>query len=164
PLVVIDTQRRTVCATRDGGYSRFNERTARLCVDLAIEAVRDGVGSIAIIAPYVEQSRLIRGLLAGYRAEAERIECRTVHRFQGGERDMVILDMVDAAPLSPGVLLAGSSPRSSSRNLLNVSISRARGKLVIISDVDYFKTQAPNGVVNEILRRGIRDGMRVEME
>ena len=37
-------------------------------------------------------------------------------------------------------------------NLLNVSISRARGKLVIVADVAYFEATAPDGVVARLLR------------
>jgi superfamily I DNA and/or RNA helicase len=109
PLIVIDTENSTTCAVREGSYSRFNEKTAQVCLDLAIEAVQAGIDSVAIITPYVAQSRLIRQLLSKYRNENQYIDCQTVHRFQGGERDMVILDTVDASPLSPGVLLAGHS-------------------------------------------------------
>lgn len=41
--------------------------------------------------------------------------------------------------------LIGDSP-----NLLNVSISRARGKLVVVADVDYFA--ATDGIVAALLR------------
>ncbi len=161
PLVLVDTRGQTTCATQDGSYSRYNERTAQLCLDLALEAIHDGIESVAIITPYVAQSRLIRRLLAGLPNSGEAIECQTVHRFQGGERDMVILDTVDAAPLSPGVLLAGQSPHSSSENLVNVSISRARGKLVIVADVAYFGRHAAQSIVSEMLRRAEQAGARV---
>jgi superfamily I DNA and/or RNA helicase len=160
PLVVIDTESRTTCATPTGSYSRFNERTAQTSVELAVEAARNGVESVAIITPYVEQSRLIRQQLTRFPAEAARIECRTVHRFQGSERDVVIIDTVDTAPLTPGVLLAGRTPTSSAPNLINVSLSRARGKLIIISDVGYFEKHAPHSVLNVVLHRAMQDGLR----
>ena len=160
-LVVVDTDGQTECATPKGSYSRYNETTAQACVELAQQAVADGVESVAIITPYAEQSRLIRRLLSADRSLDERVECRTVHRFQGGERDMVILDTVDAAPLSPGVLLAGKGTGSSARNLINVSISRARGKLVIVADVAYFKRHDAGSIVSEMLRRAIVAGKRI---
>jgi superfamily I DNA and/or RNA helicase len=163
PLVVLDTENQTTCATREGSYSRFNEKTAQACVALAVEAVREGIESVAIITPYVAQSRLIRQLLADFPREANYIEGQTVHRFQGGERDLVILDTVDTAPLSPGVLLAGHSPNSSAQNLINVSISRARGKLIIVSDVDYFRVHAPHSIINQMLRQAIQTGIRVSI-
>ena len=74
---------------------------------------------------------------------------------------MVILDTVDAAPLSPGVLLAGKGAGASARNLINVSISRARGKLVILADVAYFKQHDANSIVSEMLQRAMAAGRRV---
>lgn len=115
-------------------------------------------------APYAEQSRLIRRLLSADHSLDQIVECRTVHRFQGGERDMVILDTVDAPPLTPGVLLAGKGPGSSARNLINVSISRARGKLVIVADVAYFEQHDADSVVTQMLRRAMSMGSRVLLE
>jgi molybdopterin-guanine dinucleotide biosynthesis protein len=160
PLVVLDTAGRTTCTTEPGGFSRFNEKTAHRCVELAVEAVRVGIQSVAIITPYVAQSRLIRQQLARFPREAGQVECRTVHRFQGNERDLVILDTVDTAPLTPGVLLTDQSPSSSAKNLLNVSLSRARGKLVIIADVAYFNRAAPESLINELLAQAIQAGVR----
>jgi superfamily I DNA and/or RNA helicase len=164
PLVVVDTQHQTSCATHEGSFSRFNERTAQFCSDLAVEAVRSGVESVAIITPYVAQSRLIRQQLSRFRKEAQQVECQTVHRFQGGERDVVIFDTVDAPPLLPGVLLSDRSFTSSSKNLVNVSISRARGKLIIVSDVAYFSHNSPESIINQMLYRAISAGLRVSLD
>jgi len=162
-LVVVDTDGETRCATAEGSFSRYNEITAQACVDLAGEAVGDGIESIAIITPYAEQSRLIRRLLSSQRNLDRHVECRTVHRFQGGERDMVIFDTVDAAPLAPGILLSGKGGASSATNLINVSISRARGKLVVIADVAYFKQHDADSVVSQVLREAMKSGATVRM-
>jgi superfamily I DNA and/or RNA helicase len=163
PLVVMDTENQTTCTTREGSYSRFNEKTAQTCVDLAIQAVRGGIEFVAIITPYVAQSRLIRQLLSDFQQEAQHVTCQTIHRFQGGERDLVILDTVDTSPLSPGILLADHSPNSSAQNLINVSISRARGKLIIISDVSYFHINSPNSIIDKMLQQAIQAGLRVSL-
>ncbi|HWU88226.1 MAG TPA: AAA domain-containing protein, partial [Kofleriaceae bacterium] len=92
------------------------------------------------------------------------VECSTIHRFQGRECDIVIIDLVDAAPLRPGVLLSGSRTSSDACHLLNVSLSRARGKLVIVADVGYFEEAAPGGIVAAILREAIREGVRIPLE
>ncbi|GIK37902.1 MAG: hypothetical protein BroJett011_17350 [Chloroflexota bacterium] len=161
PLVVLDTAGQTTCTTEPGGFSRFNEKTAHRCVELAVEAVRTEIESVAIITPYVAQSRLIRQQLYRFPREAGQVECRTVHRFQGNERDLVILDTVDTAPLPPGVLLTDQSPSSSAKNLLNVSLSRARGKLIIIADVAYFNRAASGSLINELLAQATQSGVRV---
>ena len=152
PLVVIDTTGQTSCTTR-GGFSRCNELSAQCCVKLARIARRDGLHSIGIITPYVEQAKLIRRLLSatGGQGHQDDIECSTVHRFQGHQRDIIILDTVDAHPLPPGVLLNRTGTGSSAANLLNVSVSRARGKLLLIADVAYFRQQAPTGPITRLL-------------
>jgi superfamily I DNA and/or RNA helicase len=120
------------------------ERTA----ELALEAVRGGSISIAVITPYAAQAGEIRRLLAARRI-GDVVECSTIHRFQGRECDVVIIDLVDAAPMRPSALLADAP------NLLNVSISRARGKLVIVGDVGYFESTAPDGLVARLLRAAL---------
>jgi AAA domain-containing protein len=141
-VVVVDLK--ATCERAATGSSRLNRTSAAATVELAAEAAAGGAASIAVIAPYAAQATEIRRLLAARRLTA--VECSTIHRFQGRECDVVILDLVDAAPLRPGTLLADAP------NLLNVSISRARGKLVIVADVAYFKTAAPDGLVAELLR------------
>ena len=163
PLVVLDTDRRTTCQPGPGGQSRINIATANLCVDLARRAVRGGATSVAVITPYVDQARAIRTRLkerAGDQGEWRQIECSTVHRFQGQERDVVILDTVDAEPMKPGVLLSERGAQSMAQNLINVAISRARGKLIVIADVHYFERRAAGSVVTNMVVRALAVGHR----
>jgi len=162
PLVVVDTRGGTTCQTR-GGSSRANEKSAHFCAQLALLAHRDGLESIGIITPYVEQARLIRQLLAAIRANSG-IECSTVHRFQGHERDLIIFDTADASPLPPGILLTSSDWNSAAANLLNVSISRARGKLVIVADIPYFRERSPGGLINALITGALEEGRQVPMD
>jgi hypothetical protein len=159
PLVLVDSGGRGTCRTPEGSHSRYSDETARLCVELAAALAEDGVDSIAVITPYVEQARHIRKGLSERRLDA--VECRTVHRFQGNERDAVILDTVDGDPFPPGVLLAGTREGSSAENLLNVSVSRARGKLVVIADVSYYRKRAPGSPVTRLLEEMERRGAAV---
>ena len=163
PLVVLDTAARTTCQRSAKGTSRVNPTSAELTADLALEAVTGGAASVAVITPYAAQARDIRRLLAARRI-ADAVDCSTIHRFQGRECDVVLIDLVDAAPMRPGILLSGSAGQSDAANLLNVSLSRARGKLVIVADVGYFEDSAPAGIVTAILRDASRDGARVRLE
>jgi hypothetical protein len=140
---VVDTGGRTTCQRAPKGTSRINPGSAELTADLALEAVRGGTTSIGVITPYAAQAVEIRRLLAA-RGVADTVECSTIHRFQGRECDVVILDLADAAPMRPSGLVTDAP------NLLNVSISRARGKLVIVADVAYFA--AAGGLVAMLLR------------
>lgn len=144
-VVVVDTK--STCRRSAKGTSRINPTSAEVTADLALEAVRAGATSIAVITPYAAQASEIRRLLAARRI-GDAVECSTIHRFQGRECDVVIIDLVDAAPMRPSALI-GDAP-----NLLNVSISRARGKLVIVADVAYF--EAAGGLVATMLRSARR--------
>jgi superfamily I DNA and/or RNA helicase len=162
PLIVLDTGSRTTCRRSETAGSRVNPVSAELTAGLAFEAVTGGAGSVAVITPYAAQARDIRKRLA-VRQIAGSVECSTIHRFQGRECDVVIIDLVDAAPMRPGALLSGGGPASDACNLLNVSLSRARGKLIIVADIGYFEDHAPGGVVTAILRDASRDGARIRL-
>ncbi len=146
-VALVDT--RSTCQRSAKGSSRINLVSAETTAELALEAVRGGSTSIAVITPYAAQASEIRRLLAARRI-GDVVECSTIHRFQGRECDVVIIDLVDAAPMRPSALV-GDAP-----NLLNVSISRARGKLVIVADVAYFESTAPEGLVVALLRAALR--------
>ncbi|MEP6859619.1 MAG: AAA domain-containing protein [Deltaproteobacteria bacterium] len=143
PIAIVDTAGQTTCQRAPKGTSRINLGSAERTADLALEAVRGGNTSIGVITPYAAQAVEIRRLLAA-RGIADDVECSTIHRFQGRECDVVILDLADAAPMRPSALVTDAP------NLLNVSISRARGKLVIVADVAYFA--AAGGLVATLLR------------
>lgn len=160
PLVLLDTQNQTQCQTT-GRYSRINEKSGQLAADLALCAHKAGIQSIGVITPYNEQAKLIRHLMRDLGLKSDSAESSTVHRFQGQERDLIILDTADAAPLKPGVLLNGSA---SSANLLNVSLSRARGKLIVIADVNYFFRAAPHGPITHLLKTIARAGYSATLD
>lgn len=158
PLVVVDTAARTACQRPAKGTSRVNPASAELTAELARQAVAGGAASVAVITPYAAQARDIQRQLAARRVAG--VECATIHRFQGRECDVVILDLVDAAPMRPGLLLSGG-PRSDAAQLLNVSLSRARGKLILVADVGYFEHHAPGSAVTAILAEASRGGARI---
>jgi RecA/RadA recombinase len=145
PVVVVDLGQSGHLCERDGRSSRLNRTSAAAAVRLATSAARSGA-QVAVITPYAAQARLIRSMTRG-----EGITCATVHRFQGSESDVVIIDLVDAAPLRPGALLDDPSPGSAARALLNVSVSRAKAKLIVLADLRYFREQGAGPVV-ELLK------------
>jgi len=162
PLIVLDTGARTTCQRSAKGSSRVNPASADIAAELALDAVTAGAASVAVITPYAAQARDIRQRLATRRI-ADAVECSTIHRFQGRECDVVIIDLVDAAPMRPGLLLSGTGLTADAAHLLNVSISRARGKLVIVADVGYFEDHVPNGIVTAILGDASREGARIRL-
>lgn len=147
PVVVMDSAGQGPCQTEPGEFSRYNRVTAGWCVDLAAQAAAQGL-SVAVIAPYRKQVARIQELLRQRGLEEADIHCATVHRFQGNERDVVILDTVDGPPLPPGTLL-------NSANLLNVSLSRSRGKLILIADLPYLRDQAAGTMLARVVQAAL---------
>ena len=52
------------------------------------------VNDLGIITPYNAQADLISKIINEY--EINNVECGTVHRFQGNQRDVIIFDLVDS--------------------------------------------------------------------
>lgn len=73
---------------------------------------------IGIIAPYKNQARQIEKEL-----NSPQIDVSTVHKFQGREKDAIILSTVDDI----------ITPFSDDPNLLNVAVSRAKKKLIVVA-------------------------------
>ena len=77
-----------------------------------------------------------------------RIKIGTVHTFQGSECDIIIFDMVDCAVMENGKqnrigrLYSGNA----GERLLNVAVSRARHKLIVVCDPDYIKNTPGNTI------------------
>lgn len=108
--------------------------------------------SIGIITPYKGQANLLRALKAERDypvAFDDQIRIGTVHTFQGSECDIIIFDIVDCRNVTNG-----KSPcvgkiynGKEGEQLLNVAISRARHKLIVVGDIDWFINFAPGNSV-----------------
>lgn len=119
--------------------SRINLWHLLQSFQLIHEAYMDGARSIGYISPYRAQAQWMDILLQDlyqHEKETSDIMAATVHRFQGGERDVIIFDSVDSYPLErPGMLLLGKE----SQRLLNVAITRTKGKFIHICDSHFIK-------------------------
>jgi DNA replication ATP-dependent helicase Dna2 len=106
---------------------------ASLCADLVHEAVvrhRVPAPDVAIIAPFRAQVRAIRSALQRKGTpRSEEIVVDTVDRVQGQERELVVISLTSGDPES----LNARAAFFYSTNRLNVSISRARSKAVIVA-------------------------------
>lgn len=134
-----DLQGASLCQKYQGSGSRYNEESAGVCLRLAQRAVDAGFEQVAIITPYRQQVRTLRKLLP--QELQDRVECDTVHRYQGKERDVVIIDLVDGEAFGPGTLL--KDDRGAAAQLLNVALSRARYKLFLVGELNYLCRQIP---------------------
>ena len=120
--------------------SRSNSEVARLLVHtlrdyvemIGITRIQDERTDFGIISPYRAQVRLIRRLLKWqkfFRSLRHQITVNSVDGFQGQERDVIVISMVrDNDQGTIGFL----------RDLrrMNVAITRARMKLIILGNAD----------------------------
>ena len=126
-------------------YSRFNLYHAVLAVRLCQSAIRDfQAEDIGVITPYKAQTRLIKVLVDMDSALRDKVTVSNVHRFQGRESDLIILDLVDSTGLRVGKLLKGrieskDVDESGGARLINVACSRAKKKLAIIANLSFLK-------------------------
>jgi hypothetical protein len=133
------------CMKEKTSNSRINPWQLLISFQLLYESYRGGARSIGYITPYRAQSLLMEYLLDDIfqkeRAEADIISA-TVHRFQGSERDVMIFDTVDSYPENrPGMLLIGND----SERLINVAITRTKGKFIQVNDATYVKSKVSTG-------------------
>lgn len=148
------------------GSSRFNPLSAFLALTLARQIRLNGL-TVGLLTPYAAQARLLNALTAGLlgaggaRSEAAGLVAATVHRFQGAEHDAVVLDLVDAFPQrGPGGLLARRAGNVGQR-LINVAVTRARGKLFVLACRDFLESRLPGDSAVCRLFRFIRENGRV---
>lgn len=141
-----------VCGKSSDG-SRYNLLSAFISIYIGMSALGEGQKDIGIITPYSAQSRLIRSMIIdsfNKNPEQNKLSCATVHQFQGSEKDVIIFDCVDSYRQSkPGVLLTGHKNNNSLR-LINVAVTRARGKFVAVANRSYWNNKLP--LTNSILR------------
>ncbi len=136
------------------GKSRFNTSHAELAVSLAHEMLTGmplphQPECLGIVTPYAAQRETIKDLVKGTDLEAF-VRVGTIHAFQGLEFDGVIFDMTEASGLAIAPFLRGMWGSGAMR-LLNVAITRARHKLVIIAHREHMRTLPSSMLLPRIL-------------
>lgn len=153
PMNLIDLGGTYCAAAKTSDNSRFNILSAYISFTTAVRAEVKGIKSVCIIAPYRAQTRLIRAMIQDYKeqmriqkkGEAEdslsSIVCATVHQFQGSERDVVVFDAVESYPFQQAGYLLKKNENRSIMRLINVAVTRARGKLVTVANTRFWKNR-----------------------
>ncbi len=124
PVVFIDTCGTMPERQRPGSTSYENEGEAKMVRELVFSLLKSGVKErdIGVITPYDDQVELLRSII-----DAEEVEIKSVDGFQGREKEVIILSFVRSnASGNIGFLWDGRR--------LNVSLTRAKRKLIMIGD------------------------------
>ena len=145
-VYLIEIEEEALRSPKYGGVIRY--KSAELIRDLVDELT--GVLSqeeILVLTPYRAQRFLIKKFLRN--ANLKKIAVSTVHRAQGSERDTVIFDPVEAA--NPFLNNDDLGPR-----LLNVAISRAKARLILIASAENLKNPTLRRITTLIEGQGRR--------
>lgn len=150
-LLYIDTSPwRPWASVRLGTWSRYNLLHALLISNLVSSLDKDFLGAkgnskIGIISPYSAQTKLLQSLLNGRIQDRGAELAATVHRFQGNEKDTIIVDLTDSTGANLSRFMRAVRMDEDGSRLLNVAISRARHRVVLIGNFDFLKNHAPAG-------------------
>ncbi len=114
-------------AVEAAGASRFNAAEATLVVRKVTELLEAGLAAkqISVISPYAAQVRLLREQLAVYLEDG--LEIGSIDGMQGREQEAVIISLVRSNQEGAIGFLADT-------RRMNVALTRARRKLIIIGD------------------------------
>lgn len=121
-----------------GGKGKMNEAEASVVIEalkrylatLSRTRVEEGNIDFAVISPYKSQVRLLRAMVGGdpsLKPFRRRITVNTVDGFQGQERDAVFISLVRSND-------GGNIGFLADLRRMNVAMTRARMKLVIVGD------------------------------
>ncbi|WP_088069703.1 AAA domain-containing protein [Gottfriedia luciferensis] len=152
---VINSQFLNTFALKDSNSnSRYNLGSAIIAIQCLLTSIVDGIKSIGIVTPYRAQAKLIsllhKEIIGKTKYKDIPIQIATVHRFQGAECDVIIFDSVDTKPqYSPGLLLTDQN----SERLINVALTRAKGKFIHIADIPFIKNKTnSNKTINKLIQ------------
>jgi hypothetical protein len=160
PVLMVDTESTNAWVTsveRSGRGSRMNFLSATICLDLAVRMLRDDRPTarpgdqprILIASPYRPQARLLEIMIREQNLRDE-ILAGTAHTFQGSEAPIVIFDLVVDEPHWRVALFAPPFD-DTSRRLLNVALTRAQRRLVIVGDFAYARKNGKRAFLNRLL-------------
>jgi len=160
PVLLVDTGSTNAWVTsvpRGGGSSRLNFLSATICVDIAEQLLKedrpdhqDGAEPrILIVCPYRPHARLVEILITEQKLTRE-VVAGTAHSFQGSEADVVILDLVNDEPhFRVGLFTPAYDGQN--KKLLNVALTRAKGRLIIVGDFKYILSKAKKAFLGKDL-------------
>lgn len=164
-IVVVETSRLGARVVRDHGAdgrssSPFSPVHSAVSAALAAALASDG-RSTAVMSPYRAHTRLLASL-CGEEPEGGAPTVATVHRFQGGEAERVVFDLVDGDPMErPSPLTGGEADLA--RRLINVAMSRARDRLIVVGNLEFFARTLPaSSPTRRALSALVREGHVVE--
>lgn len=143
-----------------------SEYEAQIISELIDEYLKKGIKpeEIAVITPFRQQVKQVANELSkrnGYNEIKEKLFVDTIERIQGQERDIVIFSLATSNPEK-------AKERADfffSPNRLNVALTRAKKKRIVIANKTLFSLESPDERINELIknfRDFYKDSYKVE--
>lgn len=133
---------------------------ANLCHAVIVAALLESFPEVdvGLIAPFGPQVQLLQ---AASLARGT-VDSATVHRFQGGERSVILFDTTEAAGLTLHPWFRATRPSDEGSRLVNVAVSRARDRVILLADLAYLKQGIRTAdTVGYLLERFARSAARL---
>jgi phosphatidylserine/phosphatidylglycerophosphate/cardiolipin synthase-like enzyme len=156
--------------------SKVNGRSCRnLMHALTVQAIADRLfndgwelhstakKSFGVVAPYAKQSSFIQNLIVTDPEKHVKGGISTVHRFQGNERDLMIIDLTkvaSAAEPTLGNFIGHPDPLATENAMWNVAISRARQHVIIVGEMSTLE-QNKGALISQLVEKMKKKGMKI---
>lgn len=159
-LIFVDTKDGRPTTGRDHASSPYNFYHALLCVELSrqLTSTQGPSPSITIVAPYCAQVKLLDRMLRHHGLDKQ-VRIGTIHQFQGSASDVVMFDTVLTEHVSRS-MLGSTHADAHPHRLINVAMTRAKGKLIVIGHHGALSTLArhPDPILWDCVQHAHRHG------
>jgi len=161
-LIVDTTSASPYCQkpAQGSGYNLFHSAASlEIVKQLEQAGFLTGKGSVGICTPNALQKTLTREVMkgAGY---SDFVTVGTVHTYQGDEKELMILDVIDGNPQPyAGVWSGHDELTDDGAKLFNVAVSRAKEYLVVLANLRFLEEKLPSqsilrGILHDMQERG----------
>ena len=155
PIVFFDTAGKFLEKVKSFSFSKYNPLEAEFVINIIEKLKLAGAKEehIGVITPYKDHEEFIKKLLSS-KFQVPSVEVKSVDGFQGREKEIIILSLVRANEKEEIGFL-------SDIRRLNVAITRAKRKLIIIGDA---KTLSVHKTYENLIQYIKKNGIYKEVE
>lgn len=156
----VDTSRRNVV------HAITIERIVEELVAAGWTLDGSAANSIGVISAFKEQARHTQRLLNARFGDIAKGASQTIHKFQGSERGLIIIDMTRVGTKSDpgyGRWQANPEPYSDTNLKWNVALSRARQHLIVVNHQPTLE-QSADSVISNILKEVQTHGLTLDAQ
>ncbi len=146
-ITIIDTSSVNPYCNNDPFNSKYNLLHAlairELCSQLLVKEFISSSSSVGVITPYAAQSKILKRLFKEEPFSA--VSTGTVHRFQGDEKETIIIDITDSIGQDyAGIFLQSVNSNDSGSKLFNVALTRAKENVIVFANLNWLNHKLPS--------------------